>query len=52
MSQSHEVDEDTNMAISYTTQSPTGHPHQTLPSFREVRLYPSILSEIRPEVNI
>ncbi|KAJ5263972.1 hypothetical protein N7505_007893 [Penicillium chrysogenum] len=36
MSQSHEVDEDTNMAISYTTQSPTGHPHQTLPSFREL----------------
>ncbi|KAJ5405676.1 Homeodomain [Penicillium sp. CMV-2018d] len=36
MSQSHEVDEDTNMAISYTTQSSTGHPHQTLPSFREL----------------
>ncbi|CAI7599073.1 unnamed protein product [Penicillium discolor] len=36
MSQSHEVDEDTNMAISYTTQSSAGHPHQTLPSFREL----------------
>ncbi|KAJ5383434.1 Homeodomain [Penicillium concentricum] len=31
MSQSREVDEDTDMAISYTQS--TGHPHQTLPSF-------------------
>ncbi|KAJ5129310.1 Homeodomain [Penicillium bovifimosum] len=36
MSQSREVDEETDMAISYTTQPSTGHPHQTLPSFREL----------------
>lgn len=37
MSQSRGADEDTDMAISYTQPS-TGHPHQTLPSFREVKL--------------
>ncbi|OQE46927.1 hypothetical protein PENCOP_c001G05389 [Penicillium coprophilum] len=44
MSQSHEVDEDTDMAISYT-QSSTGHPPQTLPSFREL-LPPHLHDEI------
>lgn len=36
MSQSRETDEDTDMAISYASRAPAGHP-QTLPSFREVR---------------
>lgn len=36
MSQPRERDEDTEMAISYASRAPAGHP-QTLPSFREVR---------------
>ncbi|KAJ5772915.1 Homeodomain [Penicillium paradoxum] len=36
MSRSRGIDEDTDMAISYTTQPSTGHPHQTLPSIREL----------------
>lgn len=36
MSQSRELDEDTEMAISYASRAPAGHP-QMLPSFREVR---------------
>lgn len=36
MSQSRETDEDTDMAISYASRAPAGHP-PTLPSFREVR---------------
>lgn len=35
MSQSRELDEDTDMAISYASRSPAGHSQQ-LPSFREV----------------
>lgn len=35
MSRSRDLDEDTDMAISYASRAPAGHP-QTLPSFREV----------------
>lgn len=37
MSQSRELDEETDMAISYASRSPAGHSQQ-LPSFREVSL--------------
>ena len=45
MSQSRELDEDTDMAISYTNPSAG---HQTLPSFREVRykLYKTYINKI------
>jgi hypothetical protein len=43
MSQSRELDEDTDMAISYTSQPSAGH--QTLPSFREL-LPPHLHDEI------
>ncbi|KAJ5549852.1 Homeobox transcription factor [Penicillium sp. DV-2018c] len=45
MSQSREFEEDADMTISYTTQPSTGHPHQTLPSFREL-LPPHLHDEI------
>lgn len=46
MSRSRDLDDDTDMAISYASRAPVGHP-QTLPSFREVSETPVRMRLIR-----